>query len=540
MATSTSISTSAVAGVPGVAPGSAPVQLRAILAPLVAIIIGAFMVMLNTTIMNVALPGLVSGLHSTLATLQWTITGYALAQATVIPLAGWLSDRCGARRVFLCAVALFTLGSVLCATARTDSALIAFRVLQGLGGGVVIPITMAYTYRLSPPEKVGMVMGLMGIPILLAPAIGPVVAGWLVQYATWRWIFLINLPVGIGGLLVGLRRLPKIDRQSAPGLDVPGMILGPLAFAALSYGVSQGSTSWTSAQTRGGLLVGGVALLAFIVVELRARTPLLELRVFRSRDFSLGIVVQWVSTFTLFGALFLVPLFVQQARGYGAFDAGLILLPQAIAAVIFMPISGALFDRIGARPLVVVGMAVMAAAVFLLSQVSATTQSVDLIVPLALSGAGMGLMLMTLQTYLINASPHTLVSRVTALTNALRQVTTSLSIAGLATILTARATTHLTAARAARAAFAVRQARPPHAMAVRLAHQLHAALTGAITAAFADTFRVMIVAAVAGAVVGLALRRPRGSVSLRSAPTAQAEAVPADADDVAAPRPVAV
>src|SRR5947208_4937888 len=264
---------------------AAPFSMRAILAPLIAIIIGVFMVVLDSTAVNVALPGLVRSFHSALSTIQWTVTGYALAQAAVIPLAGWLSDRFGARRIFLGSVALFTIGSVLCATAQSDTMLIAFRVLQGLGGGFVIPIAMAYTYRLSPPEKVGVVMGLMGIPILFAPAIGPVLAGWLVQFATWRWIFLLNLPVGIVGVLIGLRSLPRMDRQSVAGLDLPGLILGPLAFAALSYGVSQGSTSWTAAQTLGGLIVGGVALAAFAVVELRAHAPLLELRVFRSIDF---------------------------------------------------------------------------------------------------------------------------------------------------------------------------------------------------------------------------------------------------------------
>jgi EmrB/QacA subfamily drug resistance transporter len=502
--------TMAILAVPRVAPTPTPFRLQAILAPLVAIIIGAFMVLLDSTAVNVAVPSLVTDLHSTLATLQWTITGYALAQAAVIPLAGWLSDRFGAKRVFLSAVALFTIGSVLCATAQTGSALVLFRVLQGLGGGVVIPIALAYTYRLSPPDKIGVVMGLMGIPILLAPAIGPVVAGWLVQYASWRWIFLLNLPIGIVGVLVGLRSLPWIERQSVPGLDLPGMILGPLAFTALCYGVSQGSTSWTATQTEISLLVGGVALLAFVVVELRARTPLLELRVFRSRDFSLAIVVQWVAQAALYGTLFLIPLFLQQARGYGAFSTGLILVPQALGAAVFMPLGGRLFDRIGARPLVVGGLALIAAATVVLARVNATTQGTDLIVPLALRGAGMGLMLMTLNTHLINAAPRRLVGRVTSLTNALQQVVTSLSIAGLATLLTARTAAHLGAARSVVASRLARPlGAPPHDVVLRLAHDLHVALAGAVVAAFDDTFRVIIVAAVAGAVLGLALRRPR-------------------------------
>ncbi len=241
------------------------------LVPLITIIIGIFMVVLDGTAVNVALQRLVVDFKTPLSTVQWTVTGYTLAQAAVIPLAGWLSDRFGAKYIFLTSVALFTLGSVLCATAQGADALIAFRVLQGIGGGCVIPIAMAYTFRLSPPEKVGLLMAIMGIPTLFAPAIGPVLAGWLVQYHSWRWIFLLNLPVGITGVTLGIRSLPKIERQTVAALDLTGMILAPLAFAALCYGISEGSTSWTSVNTIGGIVVGVVALVLFVVAELRAR-----------------------------------------------------------------------------------------------------------------------------------------------------------------------------------------------------------------------------------------------------------------------------
>src|SRR5581483_3171542 len=193
------------------APSPAPFSMRAVLVPLIAIIVGIFMVVLDGTAVNVALPSLVRQFHSTLTTLQWTVTGYALAQAAVIPLAGWLSDRFGAKQVFLSSVVLFTIGSVLCSVAQSSEMLIGFRVLQGLGGGFVLPVAMAYTYRLAPPERVGAVMGMMGIPILFAPAIGPVLAGWLVDDASWRWVFLLNLPVGIVGLAIGIAGLPVVQ-----------------------------------------------------------------------------------------------------------------------------------------------------------------------------------------------------------------------------------------------------------------------------------------------------------------------------------------
>jgi EmrB/QacA subfamily drug resistance transporter len=418
-------------------------SIRQILAPLSAIIIGLFMVILDGTAMNVALPGFVNEFGSTLQVVQWTVTGYALAQAAVIPLAGWLSDRFGAKNIFLLSVVLFTLGSLLCAMASSVEQLIVYRVLQGLGGGMLAPIAMAFTYRLSPPGKVGAVMGMMGIPILLAPAAGPVLAGWLVDYHSWVWIFLINIPVGIIGFLIGLKTLPKIERQTVAALDYFGILLGPLAFAALSFGVSEGATSWTSSKTIGGISIGTVALLLFIVAELRHKQPLLELRVFRSGNFTRGILVQWISQIALFGTMFLVPLFLQQAKGYSAFDTGLIMLPQAFAAAIAMPIGGKLFDKIGARPLVFAGMAIVTLAALLLSRIHVEDGTISMMLPLSLLGIGMGLSMMPLNTYLIQSAPQNLVGRVTSLTNAAQQVMTSFAVAGLATILTGYMKTYL-------------------------------------------------------------------------------------------------
>ncbi|WP_261807708.1 DHA2 family efflux MFS transporter permease subunit [Paenibacillus sp. N3.4] len=220
-------------------------KITSILVPLIAIISGIFMVILDSTAMNVALSRLVVDFQTDLPTIEWTVTGYMLATAAVIPLAGWLSDRFGAKNVFLTSVILFTIASLLCATPNSAEWLIVFRILQGLGGGFVMPVAMAYVFRLSPPNKIGQVMGMLGVPILLAPAIGPVLAGWLVEYHSWHWIFLINIPVGIFSFAFGLWKLPKTERKKVAGFDLPGMILGPIAFAALSYGIAQGAESWT-------------------------------------------------------------------------------------------------------------------------------------------------------------------------------------------------------------------------------------------------------------------------------------------------------
>jgi EmrB/QacA subfamily drug resistance transporter len=417
-------------------------SMRSIIGPLIAIVVGIFMVILDGTAVNVALPKLQEEFNlPNFSLVQWTVIGYALAQAAVIPLAGWLSDRFGAKRIFLISIGLFTIGSLLCSLANSVETLIAFRIIQGVGGGVVIPIAMAFIYRLSPPGKVGAVMGMMGIPILLGPALGPVLAGWLVEYYSWKWIFLINIPIGIIGIILGLRTLPNIQRQMVAGLDLLGMLLGPLAFAALVYGVSQGGidpvtgkSTWTDATTLTGIGVGIVALILFIIVEMNKKNPLLELRIFRSGNFTKGIIVQWISQIAMFGTMFMVPLFLQQAKGYSPFETGLIMLPQALASGVFMPIGGKLSDRFGARPLVLAGMALTTISALLLSNISAESSIVTVMLPLALLGAGMGLFMMPLNTHLIQSAPQNLVGRVTSLTNAAQQVMMSFAIAVLMTI----------------------------------------------------------------------------------------------------------
>src|ERR671930_284459 len=363
---------------------AAPFSIRTIALPLAAIVLGTFMAILDNTVVNVALPTLERFFKVDLHQIQWVVTGYMLAQAAVIPLSGWMGDRFGAKRLYLISISLFALGSALCAVAPTSTMLIAFRVLQGLGGGMLMPIGMSFLYRLSPPERRGLVMGMFGVPILLAPALGPVLSGWLVQYADWRWIFLINVPVAVVAVTLGLRALPNLGAQRAVGaLDTLGALLAPFGF----------------------------------------------------------------------GALFLVPLFLQQVRGYGAFDTGLFTLPQALAAAVVMPIGGRLFDRIGARVPVILGLVLVTISTWFLAQITATTTGEDLRWVLAMRGAGMGLMMMPLNTHLLNSAPRNLVSRATSLTSALQNVVGSLAIAGLATILQNQVAAHMATARSAVAAY---------------------------------------------------------------------------------------
>jgi EmrB/QacA subfamily drug resistance transporter len=417
-----------------------PTSIAGILAALSAVILGAFMSILDATIVNVALPTFGRVFETSLQSLQWIITGYMLASAAVIPVSGWLSDRYGSKIVYLTALVLFTAGSALCAMASTANMLTIFRVMQGLGGGMLMPVGMAILYRLSPPERRGQVMGIFGIPMLLGPALGPVISGWLLEYASWPWIFLINVPVGIAAVIVGLRSLPKLaaENTDAP-LDTIGVVLGPIAFASLTYGITESTgAGWTGTPTLVGITIGLVALAAFIVRELSTDHPLIELRVFKSNDFRLAIATQWLMIAGLFGTFFLIPVFLQQVRGYSPFETGLMTLPNALVAAIMMPIAGRLFDRVGARPPVTVGLLIVLVSFWMLSHLSASTSVIDLLIPLGVMGGGMGLAMMPLGTHVMNSAPRNLVSRVTSLLGACQNVVASLAVASFATLLQSR------------------------------------------------------------------------------------------------------
>jgi EmrB/QacA subfamily drug resistance transporter len=344
----------------------------------------------------------------------------------------------------------------------------------------------------------------------VAPALGPLLSGYLLEFADWRFIFLINVPIGALALLFGVRALPTIPPGRAAGaLDTLGVMLGPLAFVSLLFGITQSTqVGWTAAPTLIGIGIGLVALVLFVWRELATANPVLELRVFGSRDFTLAILTQWAGFGAMFGSFFLVPLFLQQVRGYGAFETGLFLLPQAVASGVLMQISGRAFDRFGARPPVLVGMSLIVGAMWLMSRLRGDTTGQDLLLPLVLMGAGMGSMMMALNTHMLNTAPRELVGRVTSLTGALQNVVASLAIATFATILQARLPFHVAEATVAASG------QPSQAM-----------LTDAAAFAFGDVYRTALVVAVVAWLLVWTLRRiqPTGSGPVAREPGASRE-----------------
>ncbi|MDQ0193600.1 EmrB/QacA subfamily drug resistance transporter [Paenibacillus wynnii] len=410
-------------------------------APLLVIIAGMMMVILDSTIVNVAVPRLVELFGTNLRIFQWTITGYLLALSAVIPLAGWMTDTYGAKRIFLSTIGMFTLGSALCSMAQTTEQLILFRVIQGLGGGMVTPIGIAMVFKLAPPERRGSVMGMLGIPMLLAPALGPIMSGWLVQNVSWHWIFLINVPIGVITILFGIKYFPHSTRQQSSQLDILGMILAPVSFVLLVYGVNEGGVNGSSTAVTV-IVIGLTTLLLFIIVELRHKNPLLELSVFKSSDFTRSIILLWIIQVILFSSMLLIPMYLQNIVELTPYETGVILLSHALASGITVPLGGRLFDKFGARPLVLIGLCIIFGSLFFLSSITTETSLGLMIACLILLGLGTGLSMMPLNTHILNSVQQRLVSRVTPLTTSSQQIVISFAVVALTGYLTSRVESH--------------------------------------------------------------------------------------------------
>ncbi|MGV9277818.1 DHA2 family efflux MFS transporter permease subunit [Streptomyces griseosporeus] len=336
------------------------------------VIIGSVMSVLDMTIVNVALPALSTAFSAPLETIQWTATAYTLALAAVIPTAAWAMGRIGAKRVYLTALVLFTLGSLLAACAWDAPSLIAFRAVQGLGGGLLMPVGMAMTMRAADPARLGRAMALLGLPILVGPVAGPVLGGRLLDSASWHWIFLVNLPVGAVALFLAARLLPRdapADPAAAPRLDVPGLLALSPGLALLLYGLARGGErgAFTSAGVLVPTVAGAALVAAFAARSLMIRHPLLELRLLRDRAFAAGIVTLALFSCGYFGSMLLAPMYWQQERGLSASAAGLLGAPTGLAVGLAMQVAARRIDRVPPRRAIRAGIVIGALGMALMA-----------------------------------------------------------------------------------------------------------------------------------------------------------------------------
>lgn len=410
---------------------------------LLAILMGTFVAILNNSLINVALPTLVNVFGSTTDTIQWVLTGYMLANAVVIPMSGSLGDKFGYKRIFLLSLTAFTASSVLCALAWSDTSIIAFRIIQGLSGGFIMPIGMSMIYMVVPREKIGMALGLFGIASMVAPAIGPTLGGYLIQYLSWKFLFLISVPVGIFAIIMSSALLKETTKKPDLEFDYPGAILSIIACGSLLLALSKGqSEGWTSFYIVSLLFVAFSALALFIWVELGKKEPLLNLSLFKIPVFTLSVITSSFVMTGMMGGIFIMPIFLQNIQGMTAMDSGLLLMPQSIAMAVMMPISGKLLDKYGIGPIALVGLSIMGIMTYELHNLEADTPHHWLNTILTIRGLGIGLCMMTLSTVGMNAVPRAIVGNASSLSNVIRQVMSSFGIAILTMVMTTRTHFH--------------------------------------------------------------------------------------------------
>ncbi|MFE7227715.1 DHA2 family efflux MFS transporter permease subunit [Nocardioides sp. NPDC057577] len=408
------------------------------------VIAGTVMIPIDITIVAVAIARLSQETGASLPVIQWVATGYTLALATVIPAAAWAISRFGARQVFLTAIGVFTIGSGLVAASWNVESLIAFRVLQGLGGGFVMPAAMTLTLRSAPHEERGRLMALMGLPVLVGPVFGPVLGGWLLDTMSWRWMFLINLPLGVLGLVLGMRNLPRLERGPSARLDVRGLLLLPPAMALLVLGTSFAEGTLLDAQVLLPIGAGIILVALFVRHALRAAAPLLDIRLLGRRltGGSAALLVCFAGGY--FGSMILVPLYWQVVRGESATTAGLLMAPAGIAAGIMIQISGRLIDRYPPLPVIGSGIVVSTLGFGALAlQLSADAPMLQLATTHAVATAGAGFVMLPTMTIATRYLEDSAIPAGSTMINVLNQIATALCTAGVSVLLAAALSTRL-------------------------------------------------------------------------------------------------
>lgn len=407
------------------------------------LLVGVFMAILDSTVVNIAIPRMMAVFNATPDEIEWVITAYMLMIGVLVPSTGYLQDTFGEKRIFMFALAVFTLGSALCGFAWSTGSMVAFRVFQAIGGGMIMPVSMSMVYRLVPPEERGFALGIWGIALVAGPAIGPTLSGYIVQNLNWRLIFTINIPIGLVGLLLAALVLQDSKVNRGQHFDLYGLVTSGIGLSTLLLALNRGSVvGWTSPLILTLLGVALTSLSIFIVLELGQEEPLLDLTLFRNRTFTLAILITSINTIALYAGIFLIPLFMQTVVGLSPLRTGLLVMPAALVQAVIMPISGRLFDLFGARPLIVLGLAVATFTTYQFHTLSLTTPIAVMMLWYMYRGLGMALTMMPATTAALNTVPLPKIGRATALSNCIRQVAGSFGIAIFTTLLQQRQLFH--------------------------------------------------------------------------------------------------
>ncbi|SFI72353.1 DHA2 family efflux MFS transporter permease subunit [Thermoflavimicrobium dichotomicum] len=413
--------------------------------PLLAILMcGVFLAVLNQTLLNVAIPHLITEFNVTPTTAQWLLTGYMLTNGILIPMSAFFIERMGARILFIAAMVFFTGGSLICGIAPTFSVMLIGRLVQAVGGGILMPLVMSIILAVFPPEIRGKGMGIFGLGIMFAPAIGPTLSGWVIEHYDWRLLFNGMVPLGIIILVLALFWLRDIKEKRKIPFDFFDAVISTLGFGLVLYGFSRAGTyGWSDQIVLLSLIVGTLFIILFVTKQLRSSHPMLNFYVFRYSMFSLSSLINVIITIAMFSGMFLIPIYLQNLRGFTPLESGLLILPGAVIMGIMSPISGSLFDKIGPRPLCVIGMLITTVTTYEFTHLTLQTSYTYILVLNMIRSFGMSLLMMSVMTAGLNQLPGNMNSHGTAMSNTVRQIAGSIGISVFTTIFSIRTNFHM-------------------------------------------------------------------------------------------------
>ncbi|KIV70033.1 Membrane component of multidrug resistance system [Bacillus mycoides] len=421
-----------------------PVENVNVKAVVAVLILGMFVSILNQTIINVALPPLMNEFNVSTSTAQWLITGFMLVNGILVPISAFLVSRFTYRKLFIAAMLFFTVGSIICATSGNFTMMMTGRVIQAVGAGILMPVGMNIFMTLFPPNKRGAAMGLLGVAMILAPAIGPTVTGWVIENYSWNLMFYGMFVIGLIITFLSFKFFTLAQPVSKTKLDVFGVISSSIGLGSLLYGFSEaGNNGWTSAEVVITLIIGVIGLAVFIWRELTTDNKMLDLQVFKYPTFTFTLVINAIVTMALFGGMLLLPVYLQNIRGFTPMESGLLLLPGSLIMGIMGPVAGKLFDKYGIRPLAIVGLAITTFATYKFTTLSMDTPYSVIMTDYIIRSIGMSFIMMPIMTAGMNALPMKLISHGTATQNTSRQVAGSIGTAILITLMTQQTTAHV-------------------------------------------------------------------------------------------------
>ncbi|MRG87834.1 MDR family MFS transporter [Salinibacillus xinjiangensis] len=406
--------------------------------PMLAVmLIGAFVGILNETLLATALPSIRADFGINENKVQWLTTAFLLTNGVMIPISAFLIERFTTRKLFLTAFSIFGVGTFIGAISHTFPLLLTGRIVQATGSGIMLPLMMTVILTVIPREKRGGAMGFAGIVISFGPAIGPTLSGWLLNHFSWRSLFYVVLPIVILTVIFAYFAIKNVTRLTYPKIDVISIILSSLGFGGLLYGFSSaGEDGWSSASVLTPLIGGALILAIFIMRQLKLKTPLLQFRVFKFNVFSLSLIITMIVLMSMIGAETLLPLYMQELRGFSPLESGLMLLPGAIVMGIMSPVTGMLFDKFGARWLAVPGLAIVAITTFVFTNLSMDTSFTLLATIYAIRMFGLALAMMPVMTAGLNQIPDEWNAHGSAMANTMQQVSASIGTAILVTVMT--------------------------------------------------------------------------------------------------------